>query len=232
MPDFLDRLAVQFAVAERALSTTPAVPARRRQRRRRIVIVALAATLGATGAALAASGVLSNGPVSIAQYRAGEQAALADAVPPAQAAAFAILRRPATAADALPASMLPPPFVHMYGANRALARRVQALPQGVEAWLVPGNGSLCLVTNAGASCGPDAPLIKYGLAIESGSGSGRQSVTGIVPDAVRSVTITLANGTQQQATVLDNGYAATAHESSSIAHFALNTPAGQVPIPD
>jgi hypothetical protein len=230
MTDFLDRLAVEFAVAERALSTV-AIPARRRWRARRTVILALATTLGATGAALAATGVLSSGPVSLTQYRAGEQAAPAAVVPPRQAAAFAILRRPATASDALPASMLPEQFIRIYGANAALARRVEGLPQGVDAWLVPGNGSLCLVTNDGASCGPDATLIKYGLAAESGSGSGAQSVTGIVPDGVTSVTITLANGSRQDTTVVDNGYAATADAASPIARFALNTPAGQVSIP-
>jgi hypothetical protein len=231
MTDFLDRLAVQFAIAERRLCATAGVTANRRWRARRTVILALATTLGATGAALAATGVLSSGPVSLAQYRAGEQAALASVVPTRQAAAFAILRRPATASDALPASILPEQFVRIYGANAALARRVQGLPQGVEAWLVPGNGSLCLVANGGVSCGPDATLIKYGLAVESGSGSGPQSVTGVVPDGVTSVTITLANGSQQDATVVDNGYAATADGSSSITRFALRTPAGQVSIP-
>lgn len=231
MTDFLDQLAGQFAVAERTLSSKAAVPSQRRWRARRTVILALATTLGATGAALAATGVLSSGPVSLAQYRAGEQAALAPVVPPKQAAAFAILRRSATATDALPVSMLPEPFVRMYGANPALARRVQGLPQGVEAWLVPGNGSLCVVTSGGASCGRDAALDKYGLAIESGSGSGPQSIAGVVPDGVRSVTITLANGSQQDANVVDNGYAATARGSSPIARLALNTSAGEVPIP-
>jgi hypothetical protein len=231
MTDFLDRLAVQLAHAERTTSTTAAVPAHRRWRARRTVILALATTLGATGAALAATGVLSAGPVSLDQYRAGEHATLVSVVPPSQAAAFAILRRPATASDALPASMLPEQFIHIYGANPALARRVQGLPQGAEAWLVPGNGSLCLVTNSGASCGPDATLIKYGLAIESGSGSGSQSVTGVVPDGVTSVTITLGSGSQQDATVVDNGYTATADGPSPIARFALNTPSGPVSIP-
>jgi hypothetical protein len=231
MTDFLDQLAVQFAVAERALSSTGAAPARRRWRTRRTVILSLATTLGATGAALAATGVLSRGPVSVAQYRAGEQAALVSVVPPGQAAAFAILRRPATTTDALPASMLPEPFVRIYGANPALARRVQGLPKDVQAWLVPGNGSLCVVADGGASCGPDAALIKYGLAVESGSGTGPQSIAGVVPDGVSSVTITLADGRAQDATVVDNGYAATARGSSPIARLALNTPAGEVPVP-
>lgn len=231
MTDFLDRLAVQFAVAERSLGTTDAVARHRRWRARRTVILALGATLSATGAALAATGILSSGPVSLAQYQAGEQAAPASVVPTQQAAAFAILRRPATTTDALPASMLPEPFVRIYGANLALARRVQGLPQGVEAWLVPGNGSLCLVTNGGATCGRDATINEYGLAIESGSGSGPQSVAGVVPDGVRSVTITLVDGSEQDATVVDNGYAATVHGSSPIARLALNTPAGEVPVP-
>jgi hypothetical protein len=231
MTDFLDRLAVEFAVAERTLGTTAAIPTHRRWRARRTVILAFATTLGATGAALAATGVLSSGPVSLAQYQAGEQAGLVSVVPPPQAAAFAILRRPATASDALPASMLPDQFIHIYGANPDLARRVQGLPQGAEAWLVPGNGSLCLVTNGGASCGPDATLIKYGLAVESGARSEAQSVTGVVPDGVTSVTMTLANGSQQDTPAVDNGYAATADGPSPIARLALNTPAGQVSVP-
>jgi hypothetical protein len=231
MTDFLDRLAFQFAAAERTLSTTAALPTQRRRRARGTLIVALATTLGATGVALAATGVLSSGPVSIARYQAGDQAALASVVPPEQAAAFAILRRPATASDALPASMLPEQFVGIYGASPGLARRVRGLPQGVEAWLVPGNRSLCLVTNRGAACGADAALDRYGLALESGSGSGAPSVAGVVPDGVTSVTITLANGSQQDATVVDNGYAATADGPSPIARFALNTSAGQVAIP-
>lgn len=233
MTNFLNRLADQFTLAERSLGSAAAPSGRhpRRWRGRRTLIVALGVTVSGTGAALAATGVLSGGPVSIGQYQAGQRAPLAAVIPPAQAAAFAILRRPTNAADALPPSLLPAQFVGVYGADAALARHIEGLPAGVDVWVVPGSRSLCLVGNSGASCGPDATMIDHGLAMSSGSAGnpGAQSIIGLVPDGVGSVTLTLTDGSQRTVAVADNGYAATVQ--GTVARFAFIGPNGPVSIP-
>jgi hypothetical protein len=75
--------------------------------------------------------------------------------------------------------------------------------------VVPGNGSLCLFTTEGATCGP-RPLPR-GFALESGSNTldpHSESIVGLVPDSVRSVTITTGHHGHLTVAVHDNFYAA------------------------
>jgi hypothetical protein len=209
MTGFLDRLADQFGAADRALISANAPAHRRpRWRSRNAAILALGLTASGTAVAVAATTVFSGGgPVSIGQYEAGRRAPLATVVPPAQAAAFAILRRPAGAADAVPPSLLPAQLVGVYGADATLARRIGGSSAALAAWVVPGNGSLCLVADSGSVCGPDAALITHGLYMESGGAGtpGTQSVVGLVPDGVDAVTLTLADGSRRLVDVVANG---------------------------
>jgi hypothetical protein len=151
----------------------------------------------------------SPGPIGLGQYFAGQRARPATRVDPAQAAAFAILRRPLAPDDAIPASWRSTVDAGAYGANYALARRARDLPAGFAAWVVPGNGSLCLLTTGGSTCGPH-PLPR-GFALESGSSTldpHSESIIGLVPDNVRSVTITTGHHVRLTVAVHDNFYAA------------------------
>jgi hypothetical protein len=204
----LERLLYDAIARSDAVGAT-SPPRWRRRRRLRVGGAALVAVVAITGAALAASGTLSPGPIGLGQYFAGQRTRPATRVDPAQAAAFAILRRPLTPGDAIPPSLRSAVEAGAYGANYALARRARDLPAGVTAWVVPGNGSLCLFANGGATCGPD--LRPRGLAIESGSNTidpHRESITGLVPDGVASVTITTGHHTRLTVAVHDNFYAA------------------------
>jgi hypothetical protein len=192
------------ATGGRRRSDRPARP-----RRMRITILAAACTLGVGGAALAATGILSAGPVSLQQYRAGQRATLADTIPASQRAAFAVLRRPAAAADALPPGLMPSMFKGVYGANGALARRAPRLPGGISAWAVPGARALCLIASGGAAGGPDKYVLKAGVSIESGGVGRPEAIVGLVPDGVSSVTLTLGDRRKQTIRVEDDFYSAT-----------------------
>lgn len=79
-----------------------------------------------------------------------------------------------------------------YGLNVALAHPVGA---NSGAWLIPGNGQLCLwITNAGGrsggtTCATTAAAAAGELAISRMSQAGVQHVVGVVPDGTTSVSI-------------------------------------------
>jgi hypothetical protein len=221
MPDFLDRLGDELLNAARAPRTdalAPAVPAlapraprRLREARRarpRWLLVALALLIVDAGpAAIATRGRQGPGPVP---PRPG--GALALTPDPADTAAFAILRRPQTATDQVPLE-LPIGLSGASGANLGLARHASGAG-GAEAWVVPGRGSMCLISawpanrGGGASCQPNTAAIAGRLEVSSGSrrAPGTDFIAGLVPDGVSSITVNLPGGRTDTARVRENVY--------------------------
>ena len=125
-------------------------------------------------------------------------------VPAAQAASFAILRRPLRVGDAFT-------MIHAgagpLGANPALARTVHEATGGLSAGIVsvvPANGGLCLrvpFTDDGAAqwfCQPLAAArqgrLLMALRPAGPLRAGEQLLVGLVPDGVRTVTVATAGG--------------------------------------
>jgi hypothetical protein len=141
------------------------------------------------------------------------------AVPAAEAAPFAVLRRPRTAADAfreIHAGLGP------MGANPALARTLREPKGGLSVGfvsVVPARGGVCLrvPVAAGATwwCQPTANardgLLRIALREPGRSGAapaatGNQLLIGLVPDGVRSVTVSTASGASRRLAVREDVY--------------------------
>jgi|GEM_PF-3175296 hypothetical protein len=218
MPDFLDRLGDELLRAAQAPRIAPAAapitpapvirlrgPARRRPRWLLGMLALLIA--GAAAAAIATKGRPSPGPVP---PKPG--ATLAIEPEPAQLAAFAILRRPRVAGDEIPEGM-PLALSGASGANLGLARRAQG-SDGAQAWVVPGRGSMCLISawperkGGGGACGLDSSALAGRLAVASGSAQApsRDFLAGLVPDGVARVAVNLPGGHTITAHVRENVY--------------------------
>jgi hypothetical protein len=138
--------------------------------------LAVAVMVGVTGAGRFAHDGAAGSSSSVAQEpgtqvaaparggsRAGATAAVSQtATPPASlVASFTALRRPAQAADALPATAaLGRPLTatggpeDQYGIKRELSRLV-GRPGGAPVWIVPGSNGVCIVlSDGGSGCGP------------------------------------------------------------------------------
>ena len=142
------------------------------------------------------------------------------AVPQVQAAAFAILRRPRTAADAFAEIH---PGAGPFGANPMLARTAlaPARPGGVVPRLVsvvPAAGNVCLrileaVRVAQWWCTPTARARRGALIVAllppapTPAAASTQFVIGLVPDGVRSVTVDGLGGGGHKLAVRRNVYA-------------------------
>jgi hypothetical protein len=137
------------------------------------------------------------------------------AVPAAEAALFAVLRSPRTAADAFaPLHAGSGPL----GADPALARGVRERRGGLSAGLVsviPANGAVCLRIPAADAvaqwwCQPTAAAARGELlaAVRPGGRlrASNQLIVGLVPDGVRSVQITTASGERRVVAVVRNVY--------------------------
>jgi len=151
------------------------------------------------------------------------------AVPPSAAAAFAILRRPRTAADDFREIR---PGAGPFGANPALARTAlaPARPGGVVPRLVsvvPAAGNVCLrileaVPVAQWWCAPTARARRGGLIVTllppapTPRAASTQFVIGLVPDGVRSVTIAGLRGGGHKVAVRRNVYATALYEPQTI----------------
>ena len=178
---------------------------------------AVAAFVVAAGAAAAVTTLTSSSggapPASAPQTEVAR-------VPPAEAASFAILRRPVTAADGFVALH---PGAGIDGANPALARTVSEPAGGLSAGfvsVVPANGAVCLrvprvpYPQAGVAwwCQPSAQaargrlivaLLRGGPRAPSG---GDQLIVGLVPDGVRFVTVAAVGGVTRRVAVRANVY--------------------------
>jgi hypothetical protein len=186
----------------------PLVPQRRALR---LLGVVLAAALCGP-LALAAVALSSTGAGDATPPGAGGQQASAPS--PADTAAFAILRRAATPADATQ-PRTPVQFSGASGANPSLARRAAGLGEAA-AWVVPGSGSVCLISESqnglegGAACMPDEAADAGQLVqlASSEAAPGQVLLSGLVPDGVSSVTVGLADGSRSVLAVHEDVYAA------------------------
>jgi hypothetical protein len=110
-----------------------------------------------------------------------------------QAKDFAILRRPQTPFDLLPADRVDQfeqsGMTLRRGLNPGLARH--ALTPIGEVWIVPGNGHVALVANGGATCTQTDRVARQGLLLWGSSKDMRPNVVahGLAPDGVADVTL-------------------------------------------
>jgi hypothetical protein len=139
-----------------------------------------------------------------------------------EAAAFGILRRPVTSADAVPTELAGDASSQaadqMNGTNDALARKVTGLGSLGNAWLIPGAGTLCLLANGsygdqaiafgGEVCSADSAAVTGQLqaVAMSSRAPGVMLIAGVVPDGVSTVTATFSTGSVQTVAVHDNVY--------------------------
>ena len=207
-------------------------PARHLRRRAVVTAASIVCVLALTGGiALAVAGESS----SSGTVPPTSEAAPAASIEPALAAGVALMRRAQTEADAIPAS-LPVVFSQASGANLALARRV-ADGEGAEAWIVPGNGSTCILAQVrqyrigGAVCTTTAAALAGELNVQSASAQlpGAELVAGMTPDGVESVTMSLADGSTVSAPVRENIYLALIH--GAVDSMSAAGPQGALSIP-
>jgi hypothetical protein len=225
-----------------------------KSRRVTLSIVGIAA-LGTGAVAVSSGGIAAasnspapgTAPLAVIDYQGGQRAPLATAPDATARAMFGVLRQAS-------ASPLPPSvtaglsggvFTGIYGANLALARQATGLAPGA-AWVVPGDGSVCLIaasttetsgapvdeTLGGASCGDDTDAASGNVQFVGGSRKfpGEQYVAGLVPDGVDTVTISTANGTIDTVPVNDNVYMDTV--AGAVSTVTFSGPNGQVVVND
>jgi hypothetical protein len=162
------------------------------------------------------------------------EAAPASSIEPTLSAAFALMRRPQTQADMIPAS-IQVAFSQASGANPLLARRVSD-SAGEEAWLIPGNGSACILARVprygigGAVCVPADAARAGELDVQSASTQlpGSELVAGVVPDGVDAVTLHLADGGAVAAPVSEDIYLALVH--GAIDSISASGPQGAIAV--
>jgi hypothetical protein len=175
-------------------------------------------------AAVAASSLVFAGP-GASRERIALTLAEVRAVPPAEAASFAILRRPLRSTDA---------FVPVHagsgpvGANPALARTLSEPKSGLSAGavsVVPANGWVCLrvpFAKGGAQWWCQTLTLarrgKLVMALRPAGPlrAGEQLLVGLVPDGVRSVTVAAAGNVRRSLPVRSNVYDAQIYAPQSI----------------
>jgi hypothetical protein len=175
-------------------------------------------------AAAAASSLLFAGP-GTSRERIALTLTEVRAVPPAEAASFAILRRPLRSTDAFAA-------VHAgsgpVGANPALARTLSEPKSGLSVGavsVVPANGWVCLrvpLAKGGAQWWCQTLALaqrgKLVMALRPAGPlrAGEQLLVGLVPDGVRTVTVTAAGGVRRSVPVRSNVYDVQIYAPQSI----------------
>jgi hypothetical protein len=154
--------------------------------------------------------------------------------PPSQAllGALGVLRRPAKAEDALPATVLRLLTARgLAPVDPASARLLRTTPQGGKAWIVPVPDvglagfvpcgaerdpaeGVVVVATGGAPAGggaavPDLVRGRGAVSVDACAGPDRDmlGVSGVVPDGVGAAYLTAPDGTAVRADVVDNGYA-------------------------
>jgi hypothetical protein len=156
MPDFFDRLIEEIVSSAHAPGSDavvrPVASPRRlhstRPGRRLLVGIALLCISGTVGG-LALAGTFDGQRISPQQWVDGQRVPQAAAITPAQGADLGILRRPRVASDALlPWDAFTATHTPMAanGVNPLLSRRAEGFTSGA-AWLIPGNGTICLIAD-------------------------------------------------------------------------------------
>lgn len=188
------------------------------------VVVGVFVIVGGVAGALAATGQFSSNPP--------QPAGVASAISPTLSEHYALLRQPATQADAIPVA---PSGRADYGQNTELARRVG--DSGYYA--IPGtDDSLCLMTPVGGGVCSKTPLEP--TILTSGTCSGEQSDTfhfvGLFPDGIASVTVASADKSVEHVIAVDtNGASADLPRSTSPLTISWSDADGQqsrpLPVP-
>lgn len=132
-------------------------PAAGRSGRRLLIAAAVLAVPGTVGG-LALAGALEGQRISPQQWVDGRRVTPERAITAAQSADLGVLRRPRTASDLLlPYDAYAATHSPMAadGVNPQLSRRAEGFSEG-GAWLIPGNGTICLTAS-------NAPAIRQAL---------------------------------------------------------------------
>ena len=203
--------------------------------RRPLVLAIVLVGASASAGGLALAGTFGGTAINPQAWVNGQRVQPEQANAPDQSAALGILRRPRVASDALPPegiqAMTDSPSASS-GANVNLSRRAQGITDGA-AWVIPGDGQICTYFTAdaggGGTCQPDAavtndnwPPITSGNAIKD---PGMTVVSGLVPDGVTQVTLTLGGGSTVTVPVHENVYLATVHGGcTSVSYTGPNGP--------
>lgn len=131
--------------------------------------------------------------------------------------------------SALAGSLSGSPWVAEYGLNLSLARPVAT---GEGAWLIPGNGELCLwLTDSdgksgGLVCATTASALTGGLSQSRMNEAGVQHVVGVVPDGTTSVTVA-----GKAEAIVDNGWEAVTGSATTTAVIASANGTSSVEVP-
>ncbi|MGA2471494.1 MAG: hypothetical protein ABSG64_12510 [Solirubrobacteraceae bacterium] len=187
--------------------------------------------------------VVSGGSVALGAGAAGSaptaypaSVPLASAVDTADANTFAVLDVGVGSQDAVPATetegLAAGGFTQMFGGNLSLARQATGFQAG-GAWVVPGDGAVCLIADpkygtadqpdGAAMCSADAGAAGGYLEFTTGTLGTDTSVAGLVPNGVGSVQLQLADGSLETLPVHDNVYMSTLSENLSAVTFVLPT---------
>jgi len=182
----------------------------------RSLVLRGAAVLALSAAAAAGGSALLSGSPADTSGRTVVTVPEIQSVPVAQAASFAILRRPLRAGDAFEVIRA---GAGPLGANPALARTVHEATGGLSAGIVsvvPATGGLCLrvpFTHDGGAqwfCQPLAAAregkLLMALRPAGPLRAGEQLLIGLVPDGVRTVIVTTAAGSPRTVPVRSGVY--------------------------
>jgi hypothetical protein len=102
-------------------------------------------------------------------------------------------------------------YVGAMGVNYWQTRYIASVRglDGPGLWITPGARGLCISDAQAGDCGMLTSRAADGIIGGSTAGGGRETITGLVPDGNRTVTIVLADGTRKTSPVIDNVYEAT-----------------------
>jgi hypothetical protein len=228
LPPALETFGADLALRMRELHGQSSAPRPRRrpwqlvkQHSRISAAVAFAALAAASAGLADASGLL--GTAQPTSPNTDQVAPLAQAPDPTDLAMLGILRRPQQPGDALPAEAdrTQDPIARSTGENPALAREVSFGALG-DAWVIPADGGVCLQSQ-GAGCDNDVDGHPPYIQLLSGGidHPGVYHITGLVPDGVSSVTLHLADGTDDVVAVQQNVYMADVRSGTTSTTFTL-----------
>lgn len=167
-------------------------------------------------AVLAAAAMIAAAGIAIAESGAGQgvapdrDAATITTIDPSVTEHFAIFRQ----SLAVPASARPQALTQrggLFGINMDYARVARQTATGADAYVVPGNGVICLFGNeVGGACAPTAaavstPALTVGIC-GAHIPAGRLIAAGVVPDGLEDVVVHLRDGTTAKGDVQGNVY--------------------------
>ncbi|MEV4421075.1 hypothetical protein AB0L40_13995 [Patulibacter sp. NPDC049589] len=196
---------------------------------RRVLAAGLVAGLAVggltVGSALADEAPASDPDASVLVESPAQPAPIG-AVQPAQQQTLRVLRRARRASDTLPASARSVASPARYGRNPQLARAVTT--RSGKAWVVPGDGVVCLVMpdpvdGWATSCAPTGEVATRGLTLGL-TGTDASAAVTLVPDGATVTTTDDADRTRN-VTPDDSGIVDT--DAEKVQSLEVTTPEGQ-----